>query len=361
MTPESDPERNFMKYPTRVVAATALAVLTLTTACGGGSKPKATPTPTKTTASSTPVSTTPAPTTAAPVAPAVNPLTGVAPVPSGPVVAVKIDDTASARPMRNINQADVVYIEQVEGGLTRLLAVFATNKPVVGYVRSTRASDPELVAQYGPIDYVASGGAPNPLQVLDASPLKSTIEDRSGPGFVRDRNRYAPYNLTSDLAKVSSSLAGGGSKDVGFTWSADATALAAAPVGNSLSTKVGATAVRFDYDPASGRYIRVINGTQQKQSDGALVSTPNVIVQFCSVTSYPADIDVNGNPSQFTHTTGSGTVSIFRNGKRIDGTWSRASDTSPTTFTGADGKPIALNPGGTWVVLAANGTALTSS
>ena len=351
-----------MKHPTRVVVLAALCALAATTACGAGATEKATPSTSPATVSSPPASTTSAPpaTTAPPVV-AVNPLTGVAPVPAGPVVAVKIDDTASGRPMRNINQADVVYIEQVEGGLSRLLAVFATNKPVVESVRSTRASDPELVAQYGPIDYVASGGAANPLQVLDASPLKTTIDDRNGPGFTRDNNRYMPYNLMADLAKVSTALNGAGTQDVGFTWSVDPSVTATAAAGTTLSTKVGATAVRFDFDASTGKYVRVINGVQQKESDGALVSTPNVIVQFCSVTPYPQDIDVNGNPSQFTHSVGSGTVSVFRNGKRIDGTWSRASDTSPTSFIGADGEPIPLQPGGTWVVLVATGTALTSS
>ncbi len=351
-----------MKSPTWVVALCTISALALITACGGGAKAKPSATPTSTPASSTePVSTSAAPSSSAPVAAPVNPLTGLGPVPSGPVVAVKIDDTPNGRPMRNINQADVVYIEQVEGGLTRLLAVFATNKPIVESVRSTRASDPELVAQYGAIDYVASGGAANPLQVLDDSPLKTTINDRNGPGFARDNNRSMPYNLTADLAKVSAALNGNGVQNVGFTWSADTTSLAADPSGASLATVVGATPVKFTYDSASGKYDRVIGGVTQKQSDGAIVATPNVIVQFCSVTPYPQDIDVNGNPSQYTHSIGSGNVSIFRNGKRIDGTWSRASATSPTTFTGADGQPIALQPGGTWVVLVANGTALTSS
>src|SRR5450755_679750 len=141
-----------MNVPTRVVALCLVPILLLATACGGRAKPKSTPTPTKTTASVA-TSSSAAPTTSTPPPPpAVNPLTGVAPVPTGPVVAVKIDDTGNGRPMRNINLADVVYIEQVEGGLTRLLAVFATNKPVVESVRSTRASDPELMAQYGAVD-----------------------------------------------------------------------------------------------------------------------------------------------------------------------------------------------------------------
>jgi Protein of unknown function (DUF3048) N-terminal domain len=56
---------------------------------------------------------------------ATNPLTGVGAPPKGPVIGVKIDDTANGRPQLGVDKADIVYVEQAEGGLTRLLAVFA--------------------------------------------------------------------------------------------------------------------------------------------------------------------------------------------------------------------------------------------
>ena len=42
---------------------------------------------------------------------------------NGPILAVKIDDTNAAHPQVGLNSADVIYIEQVEGGLTRLAAI----------------------------------------------------------------------------------------------------------------------------------------------------------------------------------------------------------------------------------------------
>lgn len=42
----------------------------------------------------------------------------------GPILIVKIDDTKMAHPQIGLEQADIVYIEQVEGGLTRLAAVY---------------------------------------------------------------------------------------------------------------------------------------------------------------------------------------------------------------------------------------------
>ena len=63
----------------------------------------------------------------------------------------------------------MIYIEEVEGGLSRMVAVFAGAKPSVRAVRSIRSSDPELLGQYGSIIVVASGGGRKALKTLDAS------------------------------------------------------------------------------------------------------------------------------------------------------------------------------------------------
>jgi len=209
---------------------------------------------------------------------------------------------------------------------------------------------------------VASGGGGDSLTTLDKSILHSVIADRGGPGFARDNNRGAPYNLTSNLATVAQKQATAGpAKSIGFTWSADATALVARPAAGTISTKVGGTPVGFVWNASLAKYVRVINGTQQKAADGSLIATPNVIAQLCTVRTNYGDVDVNGNPSQYTNTIGSGQVVVFRNGKRIDGTWSRAASGSGTVLKDATGAEIPLAPGGAWVVLATAGTAVTSS
>ncbi|MBN9620234.1 MAG: DUF3048 domain-containing protein, partial [Actinobacteria bacterium] len=129
-----------MRQPYRIFALTlATAGVLVIAACSGSSgkaKSSAPPSP-----PSTPVSTA-TPTKTPPPAPPKNPYTGIGAVPTTPTIAVKIDDTDAGRPQVNIDKADIVYIEAAEGGLTRLAAIFGTNKPTqVGYVRSTRPSD----------------------------------------------------------------------------------------------------------------------------------------------------------------------------------------------------------------------------
>jgi hypothetical protein len=78
-----------------------------------------------------------------------SPLTGL-PAPAGPVLAVKIDNVAAARPQLGLDAADIVYVEPVEAGLTRLAAVYSSRLPdAVGPVRSARESDLELLRQFG--------------------------------------------------------------------------------------------------------------------------------------------------------------------------------------------------------------------
>jgi hypothetical protein len=321
-------------------ACLAAGVLALS-ACSGSSKHPA--------ASTTPVSN--------PPPPAVNPLTGGAPS-KNPVVAVKIEDTALGRPQAGVDKANIVYVEQVEGGLTRLMAVFDTALPVVEPVRSARPSDPELALEFGKILFVASGGSRAGIAPLLASPLRKVINDRGAPGFNRDPNRQAPENLRADLKEIARKVHGPTAKSIGLTWSAALPAGRTLP-GKSVNTMVGGTAVGFRWDAAIHRYVRLIDGAVQHSKAGTVISTPNVIVQYCRVTTYTKDRDVLGHPAKYTHTVGQGRVAVFRNGRRIDGTWSRASVNAGTKLRTSSGKPIPLALGGAWFVLVATGAPLS--
>lgn len=340
------------------VAVVVLAGTGTTFALAGNSSKPAAAQITATSISATPTPTpSPKPTpkpAARRVAP-VNPLTGVGAPPTGPILAVKIDDTENGRPAVGLDKSDVIYVEQAEGGLTRMVAVFGTNKPIVEPVRSVRASDAELLSQYGSISLVASGGGGDSLTTLDASPVKGVINDRGGPGFGRDDNRPAPYNLSANLAQVSAAVHTAGSRNIGFNFAKSDPRVTAAHAAPSVNTVVGSTRVTFGWDPSRGSYVRTIQGSRLAAADGALIAKPNVLVQLCRVSINPGDVDVMGNPSQFTHSVGSGRVVLFRNGKRIEGKWSRAKAGDATTYTDLKGKPLLLAAGGEFVVLAASG------
>lgn len=303
-----------------------------------------------------------APTTAVPTRssapPSTNPLTGVGTRPTGPVIAVKIDDTTPGRPSLGVEKADVIYVQEVEGGLSRMVGVFASSRPRVRAVRSLRPSDPELLAQYGRIILVASGGAGSAVRALDRSDLHGVILDRRHGGFSRDPSRPAPYNVVSNLASVSASTKGDGVRDVGFSWAVRDPRLARAKLAATVRTRVGTTPVGFVWDSMTRSYVRTIAGRRLATGTGAPVAKPNVLVQFCQIRPDLSDVDVNGNPSMFTKSVGSGRVVLFRGGKRIEGRWSRRSANTATVFSDAVGKPLLLAPGGTFVALVRPGAPL---
>lgn len=323
------------------IASVALAGLIALSGCSGGSSQETTPPPSS-----------PASKPAAPV----SPLTG-GPASKHPVIAVKIEDTALGRPQVGVDKADIVYVEQVEGGLTRLMAIFNSRLPTVEPVRSVRPSDPELALQFGHIVFVASGGSHSGIAPLDKSPLRSVINDRSGPGFHRDPNRSAPENLRANLARIAAKVKGPKATDIGLQWSRGLQGLRTRP-GAEVQTKIGGTPVGFRWNAKIHRYARVIDGQIQHTADGSLIATPNVIVQFCKVTVYTKDRDVNGNPAQYTHTIGQGRAVVFRDGRRIEGTWSRKAVGDGTSLRTTNGHAIPLAPGGAWFVLVAKDAAL---
>ena len=100
----------------------------------------------------------------------------------GEILVVKIDDTTSARPQIGIDKADIVYVEQVEGGLTRLAGVFSSEIPaLIGPIRSARISDIEILAQFGRVVFAYSGAQSKMLPVISAANLNDYGAQRQSP------------------------------------------------------------------------------------------------------------------------------------------------------------------------------------
>jgi hypothetical protein len=351
------------KYRRLLASATAALSATALASCSGshGTTPAAprhtrtsTTTSTSASRSATPA---PSPTHAKPKPRAINPLTGWRPS-KNPVVAVRIDDTAGGRPQAGVAYANIVYITQVEGGLTRLLAIFNSRLPArVEPVRSTRADNPQLALEYGRIDYVASGGSRPELVPLYRSHLRRDINDAGGPGFRRDLHRAAPENLIANIAYIAKKLKGPKAKSIGLTWSTHLPAKGTRS-GRAVHTMVGGTPVTFLWNAKTHRYVRVIDGQVQRTANGTVISTPNVVVQFCHISVFWKDKDADHNPAAWTRTVGAGKVVVFRNGRQIAGTWTRHGLKDGTVLRDSKGRQIPLAPGGAWFVLAKNGTPL---
>ncbi|MGH3518435.1 MAG: DUF3048 domain-containing protein, partial [Haloechinothrix sp.] len=109
---------------------------------------------------------------------------------------VKVDNVSAARPHTGIGGADAIVIEPVEGGLTRILAVYWGERPqVVGPVRSARESDIELLAQFKRPVLAYSGSASQLEPSLRRADLVLASPDVGTPGFYRSAARPSPHNM----------------------------------------------------------------------------------------------------------------------------------------------------------------------
>ena len=276
---------------------------------------------------------------------------------NGPILAVKIDDTPSAHPQINLDKADVVYIEQVEGGLSRIAAIFSNPKilpDLVGPVRSARLSDLDILSQYGRVGFAFSGAQRLFYPKIDAANLVNLSADHEPASiYSRDLTRQEPTNLilhprslltkAIDVEKKVLALP----KDPGWKFGA-------APAGGeavvSASFKWPASKYSATWSASENRWLLSYDGAPDLGADGRQLGSPTLIIQKVSIT--PSIYhDKVGGVTPFSQTVGSGTAYLLRDGRAIPIFWNRSTAETPTTWTLKDGKSANFATGQIWIAL----------
>ncbi|MET7455328.1 DUF3048 domain-containing protein [Streptomyces sp. NPDC005574] len=289
--------------------------------------------------------------------PAPSPSTGTAdtgPSPSasprtGSVLAVKIDNAPDARPQTGLDAADVVYAEQVEGGLSRLMAVYATRFPkAVGPVRSARESDLELLRQFDRPTLAFSGAQHKLLPLIDKASLRAVPPELAGDAYYRGSGKAAPHNLYLRPTRLAPSAPGADALTTGFHYGA-------APAGGTPQTsrtvRYPAARFTFTWSGDRGRWQVSMDGTRAVSPDGRPVAPATVVVQYVQVRR-SAFHDFLGNNTPYTQTVGTGKATVLRDGRAYDADWSRRRAVDGTEFTAPDGTPLNFAPGQVWVLFA---------
>jgi hypothetical protein len=282
-------------------------------------------------------------------APILSPLTG-RPAPAGrPVLAVKIDNVPPARPQTGLGQADVVYVEPVEGGLSRIMAIFSASQPArIGPVRSARESDLELLRQYGHPGLAYSGANRSVLSLIRAAPVTDLSPDRVSSAYSRSSAHQAPHNLYVDprvLLKRGQGLSV--AKSIGFQFG-DRPESEGTPTKRKV-VRYGAASTAFSWSSTRHRWDVTLDGQAAKTTDGGRLGASTVVVQYTRITS-SALHDVLGNTTPYTHTVGSGQAIVLRDGVAIQARWSRPTAESGTAFTTSTGGLLPFAAGPVWVV-----------
>ena len=345
------------------ILAGALAMCLLAAGCGviGGGEESA-PAPTTTTTAlpttTTTTTTTAPPTTTTQPPRAVNPFTGLKELEPGAStrpIGVMIGNDSKSRPQYGIEQADWYFEAETEGGITRIMAVFANPSRVpasLGPVRSARTPF-VLLAESLDLIYVHAGGsvaAKAALAERDLADIDALLYD--GSYFWRDKTlrkeKGYEYSLLTSGSKLKS-LCGRknfrttGRDRIPFTFEGDP---ATGDKATTLQCEVSRLqTVNFKYYPDEGLYYKR-NGTLKKPSthataSGVQLSAANVIVLF--------DEQYAENSTTVGFELESGNGLLFTAGRVREIRWKRTA--SSLTFTEEDGSAARVSEGKSYVML----------
>jgi len=283
----------------------------------------------------------------------VNSISGL-PGGDGPVLVVKIDDTSAAHPQIGLEDADLIYIEQVEGGSTRLAAIFSSKIPTrVGPVRSARISDIELLEQYGRVGFAYSGAQRKMYPVIEAANLHDLGAQRNSPTiYTTDPDRISPFamvlraDLLMELAAIRN-LDFAKSKNMG--WKFGNVPESGEEV-TSVEVSWPASSYSAVWSPSESRWLLNYRKAANISDSGQRLGASTFVIQLVSITDSIYK-DKVGGVTPFTATVGTGRGYVLRDGKSIPALWSRPSPEDGTTWKTVEGDEIAFAKGQIWVAL----------
>jgi hypothetical protein len=214
--------------------------------------------------------------------------------------------------------------------------------------------------------YGHSGGSPQALQTLrnqgNGQLVYNADEFRWGNIYYhRSTDRFAPHNVYTtgkELRQLAKRL---GAKDkamkAAWRFGPDASP-ADRPDGGRISVSYAWNDITYRYDRDTNTYRRSVTSEKRQidQADGKQVAPKNVIVMHMAF----GPLNDGSNKQRLeAQVTGSGTAWIATNGHTIKGTWRKDSITKPTRFFDADGEPVTLTVGQTFIQVLQTGSKVT--
>ncbi|NLZ94186.1 MAG: DUF3048 domain-containing protein [Firmicutes bacterium] len=252
-------------------------------------------------------------------------------------VCVMIDNHRAARPHSGLQEAHLVYEFLVEGGISRLMAVF--DRPLkenfeIGPVRSLRPYFAEMAVEHGGA-VAFSGTSGRTDEMIAHLPLQKIT---AGKYFWRDDSRQAPHNLYTDLAKLYEARGESQAKEIRVLPQE-------LPAGEeALEIEVVYSrdnVVSYKYSPEKDMYLRFQNGEAHVDREtGLQYGATRVIVR------QNVHHNVPGTPLVDIEVHGSGTAVLYAGGQKYDLTWEKNGE---TVYYLNDGTILDLSLGNTWI------------
>jgi hypothetical protein len=284
-------------------------------------------------------------------------------VPRRAAVAIKVENLPAARPQFGLVEADIVFEEPVEGGITRFIAVFQCHTAArIEPVRSARLVDAQILEPLGRILFAYSGAIQPVINEVDSR--KSLLDDVGGymapNAYWRDPDRYEPHNLETSSAALYAAAA-----QLHYP---EKPPVAIFSYGRPSPGGTPASAVNIDYPldvttwtwhRDTGLWYRSYSDTGPALlGDGSQIAASNVIVMLVREWPTPYPEDITGSLENELTLKGSGPAWVFRDGAQFYGKWERPLLDHPTVFVETNGTRITLTPGNTWEELVPDGRSI---
>ncbi|MCR5788017.1 MAG: DUF3048 domain-containing protein [Bacilli bacterium] len=275
--------------------------------------------------------------------------------------AIMINNLAVARQMHSgLQDAYIIYEMIVEGGITRYMAIFESDKQVdkIGPVRSSRHYYLDYVKENDAI-YVHNGYSPQAgadfgnlgIDRIEAEAPKTGI--RWNPkGLAREHTLFTNTELLNKngVGKKRTEL----NKNVGrlLKYSAKSVELdkkTGAIIANNITIPYSkGTTTSYTYDPENKVYKRFVNGTAHTDYITKNQYTfKNIITYKVKNNNIVSPDGYNGR--QEIHNIGSGTGYYISEGYAVPIKWSKESRTAQTKYTYEDGTELKVNDGNTFI------------
>ena len=269
-------------------------------------------------------------------------------------IAVMIDNHNGAWPQAGLNQAYMVYEIIVEGGETRLMALFkgvTVNK--IGPVRSSRhyfldyaMENDAIYAHYG-----WSPQAQSDIKTYSINNLNGITESTST--FWRVKDKYAPHNAVTSTEAILKAAKTKGYKTTSnkksvLNYTTDEVKLEKGQSATTITIPHSTLqTVKYEYDSQNNVYKRYARKKAQTDWDtGNAITTKNIIITFCDNYTL-ADTENKGR--QGLKNIGTFNGYYITNGKAIKIKCIKEERTEQTKYQDLDGNEIKVNDGNTWV------------
>jgi len=284
---------------------------------------------------------------------------------------VMIENHPDARPQSGLSSASVVYEAIAEGGITRFLAVFGPNNAgKVGPIRSARTYYADWCNEFD-CYYAHVGGNYDALyEKIPQDKIKDIDEFANARAYHREAKtgiatEHTMYSDTETLFKLATEKKWPTAlRDdyaiYSFMDDPKSTPPITTPINKiSVNFSTPQFLVDYVYDQMTNSYKRTMAGKPHIDADGQNPITPkNIIIQNITRTDVVTQINEHGFAMP---TVGSGKVTIYQGGTKIEGTWKKTDKYKRTEFRDASGNLIKLYRGSTWVEIVNPGSTVSES